>query len=115
MIIYRGSIPPLNQTVFKPTAREPRIGFACDLFKNHKTVLKAHFGTYMEGTKTYYFAQMTPMSDDTYYAVGPNWSTLTKLYTIPGANLYSCDPNIKYPGASQFVLGVEQVLGRTFR
>jgi len=109
--IYRGSIPPLHQTVFKPTAWEPRIGLAWDLFKNHKTVLKAHYGLYMEGTKTYYFAQMTPMSDDTYYAVGPNWSSLTELYTIPGADLYSCDPKIKYPGASQFVLGVEQVLG----
>jgi len=112
--IYRGSIPPMKQTVYTPTGWEPRVGFVWDLFKDHKTVLKAHYGRYLEGTKTYAIAQMTPGLSDTYYTVGPNWSSLTELYTIPAANLYSIDPNIKQPGANQFVLGLEQALGKNF-
>jgi len=60
----QGSIPPLTSgdtTVYKPTGFEPRIGLVWDILRNHKTLLKAHYGRYFEGTKTYNFAQMTPM------------------------------------------------------
>jgi hypothetical protein len=113
--IYRGQIPDLKQadkTVYKPTGIEPRLGFAWDVLKNHKTVLKAHYGRYYEGTKTYYIANMTPMSDMIFYSVGPNWSSLTELFRIPGIDLYSIDPNIKHPSMDSVVAGVEQVLGR---
>lgn len=115
--VYRGSVPDLKQadkTVYKPTAFEPRIGFVWDIFKDHKTLLKAHYGRYNEATKTYNFAQMTPMSDTVYYTVGPNWSTIKELYTIPGKDLYTIDPNIKHPSSNQVVVGVEHVLGRDF-
>jgi hypothetical protein len=115
--IFRGSIPPLksgDKTVYKPTGFEPRLGFVWDILKTHKTLLKAHYGRYFEGTKTYNFAQMTPMSDDTYYTVGPDWSTLTELFTIPGVDLYTMDPDIKHPAADQFVLGLEQELAKNF-
>ena len=82
--MIRGSVPDLPQadkTVYKPTGFEPRIGFVWDILKTHNTLLKAHYGRYMEGTKTYNFAQMTPMSDTTWYSVGPNWSSLNFLYT----------------------------------
>ena len=113
--IYRGSIPDLPQsdkTVYKPTGLEPRLGFVWDIFKTHNTVLKAHYGRYYEGTKTYYIDKMTPASDLIYYSVGPNWSSLTPLYTIPGQDLYSIDPNIKQPSMDQIVAGVEQVIAK---
>jgi hypothetical protein len=110
---YRGRVPDLNdRTVFKTTSLEPRIGFAWDLFKSHKTVLKGHFGRYFENMKTYYINEMTPMPDNIYYNVGPNWSSLTEWFRTPGMNNRSVDPDIKLPSMDQFVGGLEQVLGR---
>lgn len=113
--IYRGSIPDLqDKLVYTPTALEPRIGFVWDIFKTHKTVLKAHYGRYYEGTKCYYIARLTPKPDQTWYSVGPDWSSLTPLYTVSGASLYSMDPETKAPSMDQVVAGVEQVIGKDF-
>jgi len=110
-LIY-GSIPDLNRTVFKPKNLEPRIGLVWDIAKDHKTIIKAHYGKYFEGTKTYYFARMQPSGDTITYSVGPNWSTLTELYRIPGESLVSIDPDSKHPSMDQVVAGIEQVLGK---
>ncbi len=109
--IYRGRIPDINQTVFKPTGLEPRIGFVWDLFDSHTTVLKGHFGRYYENMKSYYIASMTPAHDDIYYSV-PEWNKLIEMFRIPGQNNHSVDPNIKMPSMDQFVVGLEQVLGK---
>ncbi|MBN1224884.1 MAG: hypothetical protein JXB23_16670, partial [Candidatus Aminicenantes bacterium] len=109
--IYRGSIPALNETVYKPEGFEPRIGFAWDIFKTHKTVLKGHYGRFYEVTKAYYISSMEPSSDTIYYRV-PEYGTLNYWYTVPGEDLYSIDPNIKHPSMDQFTAGVEQVVGQ---
>jgi len=109
--VIRGSIPDLKQTVYKPEFFDPRFGFTWDIFKDHKTVLKAHYGMYHEGTKTYYFSMLTPMSDIKYYLV-PEWGTLIDWFTIPGENLYSIDPNIKHPSMHMVVVGLEKVIGK---
>ncbi len=109
---YRGRVPDLSdRTVFKTTSLEPRIGFAWDFLQSHKTVLKGHFGRYFENMKTYYINEMTPMPDNIYYLVGPNWSSLTEWFRTAGNNNRSVDPNIKLPSMDQFVGGLEQVLG----
>jgi hypothetical protein len=111
--IIRGSVPDLGQTVYTPAPLvEPRIGFVWDIFKDHKTVLKGHFGRYYEGPKAWYYANMTPQPDTVLYFVGPNWSSLTEFLRIPGANLYSIDPDIKHPSMDQLVIGLEKVLGK---
>jgi len=112
--IYRGQVPDLGKTVYKPENFEPRVGFVWDVFKDHNTALKAHFGRYNESSKTYYFASMTPMSDQTYYFVSSNWESISEWYTIPGEDLYTIDPNIKHPSMDQLVAGVERVLGKDF-
>lgn len=112
--IIRGTIPDADgsyKAVYKPTGVGPRIGFIWDVFKNHKTAVKAHYGRYQEGTKTYNFAQASAEADDIYYSVGPNWVGLTELYRIKPDNLYSIDPNIKHPSMDQFAAGIEHVLG----
>ncbi len=109
--IYRGSIPDMG-TLYKPEALEPRIGFAWDVFKSHKTVLKAHFGRYNEVTKSYYISQAKQsLSDMIYYSV-PEWGTLIELYRIPAVNRFEVDPHIKHPSMDQFTAGVEQVIGQ---
>ena len=110
--IYRGQVPDLGQTVYKPENLEPRLGFAWDVFKDHNTVFKGHFGRYNESSKTYYFASMTPSSDQTYYNVSDNWESISEWYTIPGIDLYSIDPDIKHPSMDQLVAGIERVLGQ---
>jgi hypothetical protein len=52
------------------------------------------------------------MADSTYYSVLPNWAGISELYTIPGTDLYSIDPDIKHPSMDQLVAGVERVLGK---
>ena len=110
--LIRGSIPDLRQTVYKPENLEPRIGVVWDVSKNHMTVVKVHYGRYYEGTKSYYFSNLQPSPDTVNYSVGPNWSSLTELYRISGASLYSIDPDIKHPSMDQVVAGVERVLGK---
>lgn len=109
--IYRGAVPGIG-TVYKPINFEPRIGFTWDIFRNQKTVFKAHFGRYNEDTKTYYMSRAKQsMSDRIYYSV-PQWGTLVELYRIPAVNQYSVDPKIRHPYAYQITAGIEQVLGK---
>jgi hypothetical protein len=111
--MMRAIVPDLSQdSVYSPKNFEPRLGFAWDISKDHKTVVKAHYGRYFEGSKTYFFGELTPMTDTIWYSVGPNWSTLTELFRISGASLFSMDPNTKHPSMDQVVAGVERVLGK---
>lgn len=110
--MIRGSVPDLKRTVYKPNNLEPRVGLVWDIAKDHKTVVKAHYGRYFEGSKSYYFSNLQPNPDSVSYSVGPNWSSLTETYRESGASLYSIDPNIKHPSMDQVVAGVERVLGR---
>ncbi|MBN1223262.1 MAG: TonB-dependent receptor, partial [Candidatus Aminicenantes bacterium] len=90
---------------------EPRIGLSWDILGTHKTVLKAHYGRFMENVKAYYISSLEPSSDEEWYLV-PEWGTLIPWYTTPGEDLYSIDPNIKHPDMHQITAGVEQVIGQ---
>jgi hypothetical protein len=108
----RGSIPELNETVYKPSLGiEPRLGFTWDITGNQKTVLKVHVGRYYEGIKAYYFWSTTPARPIDYFHVSPD-GTLTPWYTVGGVDLYTVDPNIRSPYMNQAVAGLEQVLGK---
>ena len=109
--MIRGSIPDLGRTVYSPNNLEPRIGLVWDLDRSHRTAVKLHYGKYNEGTKSYYFSNLQPSPDTIYYSVGPNWGSMTELYRIPGASLYSIDPDTKHPSMDQVVAGVERILG----
>jgi hypothetical protein len=110
--VARGTVPGIDETVWKPhMGLEPRIGLVWDITKKQKTVLKAHFGKYYEGTRSYNFWNLTPQGDTIYYLT-PEFGTLNYWYTQYGANLYSVDPKIKNPSMNQAVLGIEQVLGK---
>jgi len=111
---YKGILPDTGENVFNPTSWEPRIGFAWDIFNDHKTVLKAHYGRYNEGTKAYYIFRLNPARDDyVYYAVGPNWETMTEKFRIKqeGTSAYVIDPETKQPWMSQLTAGIERVVG----
>jgi hypothetical protein len=109
--MIRGSIPDLNQTVYTPNNLEPRIGVVWDIAKDHKTVVKFHYGRYFEGSKSYYFSNLQPSADTINYSVAADWS-LTETYRIPGDSLYSIDPDTKHPSMDQVVGGIERVLSK---
>lgn len=111
--IYRGEVPGLG-VVYKPTALEPRFGITWDIFKDHKTVFKAHIGRYNENTKTYYISRAKQAMSDTIIYYVPAWGTLIELYRIPAVNQYTVDPDIRHPYMDQITFGIERVLAKDF-
>jgi len=108
----RGKVPGIDETVWKPhQGLEPRIGVVWDISGRQTTVLKAHFGKYYEGTRSYNYWNLTPQGDQIWYQT-PEFGVLNYWYTVYGQNLYSVDPNIKVPSMNQAVLGLEQILGK---
>jgi outer membrane receptor protein involved in Fe transport len=112
--IYRGYLKHLDKTVIKASDFLPRIGFTWDIFGDHKTALKAHYGKYNERLLLGYFEDMdTGYDDNVTYLVLPT-GDLVELSRIPLAKLtaeiYSIDPNIKQPTMHEFTAGIDREL-----
>lgn len=106
--IYRGYLKSLGTTPFKTAAFVPRIGFAWDLFGDHTTALKAHYGIYAEKMKTNLFnAASSGISDWVQYEVMPDGS-LAEVYRVSRANPATVDPDVKIPQVHQFTFGIER-------
>jgi outer membrane receptor protein involved in Fe transport len=60
---YRGSLKGIG-TVFTPKmALAPRIGITYDLFDDHSTTIKAHYGRMFENIISAYYTKLAPVSD----------------------------------------------------
>jgi hypothetical protein len=110
----RGLSPALDKKVYDTKSVGPRIGFAYNLTKDNKTVLKGFYGQYYEGASAEYYIKALPGVSD--YVVFDN-STGT-----PGAEIdrsvtpvYNTDPNVKHPKVEEFTLGFERALSNDFR
>jgi hypothetical protein len=111
--VARGKVPGISETVWKPhMGLEPRLGLVWDITGKQSTVLKANFGKYYDGTRSYNFWNLTPQTNTENYLWNPATSSYDFWYTQFGANLYEVDPNVKNPSMNQAVLGIEQVLGK---
>ena len=110
--MYRGSLPHLqDEAFFKPkNTLEFRLGLAFDVFGDHTTAIKAHYGRYHDDIKTHSFNKAEPsyedyvwwqvLEDDSKYEVyRENYSTESKM-----------DPNISIPYSDQFTFGFERTL-----
>ena len=110
--IYRGSLPNLGDTtVFKPNSPwEPRIGLSWDVFGNHKTAIKLHYGRFIDSLKTNYFINADTGSEDwVMYLVLPD-KTKTELYRVKTSYPAAVDPKIRMPYSDQFTFGFEQTV-----
>lgn len=110
---YRGRLKGMG-TVFTPKmAFAPRIGVTYDLFADHSTTIKAHYGRMFENILSSYYTMLAPVSDYISYS----WNSDTQTYdedwrSVWDPNKYSLDPNISLPYVDQFTVGIERELAK---
>jgi hypothetical protein len=107
---YRGSTADRG-TVFSTQALSPRIGLAWELGRDHKTVLRAHYGHYHDGIYVQSFsflntAGLNPII--TARVDGPNRFTEINRSTLPSN--FAIDDDLVHPYTEQFLVGVEREL-----
>ena len=114
LTLDRGKTPTAG-SVFNTTPVSPRFGIAWDATRDHKTVLRAHYGRYHEafGTIEYQFTDTSRQTVQiTARVLGPNnYQELTRF--TPAGNQF-VDENIKQPHMDQFLVGVERELFTDF-
>jgi len=108
---YKGTLPNVPDVVFKPkNSWEPRIGLTWDLFGDHTTAIKAHFGRYLDSIKTgLYQGADSSTGDWVMYYVAPD-TTKYEVYREVFSNPTDIDPNIRMPHSDQFALSIERTL-----
>lgn len=109
--MYRGYLPHLqDEAFFKPkNALEFRLGLTFDVFGDHTTAIKAHYGRFHETFKTYYFNRAEPDYEDwVSYEITPA-GTKYEIYR-EGYTGIEIDPDISMPYSDQFTFGIEREL-----
>ena len=110
--MQRGYLSNLQDAAFyKPKSPfEFRFGLTFDVFGDHTTALKAHYGRFHDSFKTWFFNTADPGIKDrvTYELLedGTKVETFRNRLSLPT----SCDPNIRIPYSDQFTLGLERTL-----
>jgi outer membrane receptor protein involved in Fe transport len=110
--MYRGYLPHLqDEAFFKPkNALEFRLGLTFDVFGDHTTAIKAHYGRYHDDIKMNYFNKAEPSYEDYVW-----WQVLEdgskyEVYRENYATESKMDPNISIPYSDQFTFGFERTL-----
>ena len=107
---------PGNQ--YKTTGFAPRIGFSYDLFGDHTTALKAHYGRYYEGLYFVSFYAVPSNNADVvgYKWVDENWVEMWRQEgSLPdGTTPTSFDSDMTHPSLEQFTLGITREVARDF-
>ena len=107
---YRGYLTTLDATLFKANALAPRIGLAWDVFGDHKTVLKAHYGRYIDKFVLNDFSGASgAQGDSVMWEVMPDGTKVERERTTY-SNPTEIDSKLKYPCLDQFTLGGEREL-----
>jgi len=109
--MMRGNVKDISEAVYKTSRFSPRLGFAWDIFGDHTTVFKAHYGQYTEAMFSRIHNRLNPsdhFSDFVgYEQVGGVWQ---EMWTISPEQLYRLADDIKHPYLDQFSVGIEREL-----
>jgi len=106
---YRGTLKTSDE-VFETSGFAPRIGITWDVFGDHKTALKAHYGRYYDKFITGLFDDASAGEEDfVAYLVMPDGSKV-EVWRDPYSNPTTINPDIKMPSLDQFSLGIEREL-----
>ena len=107
---YRSSLPDTTVRLYENHSLSPRLGAAWDLSRDHRTVVRAHYGHYNEGMFTALFDFLDPLA---------NAPTIVARVTGPGqfeevsrqsVTLSSTefDPHAGHMYAEEYVAGIER-------
>jgi hypothetical protein len=110
--MQRGYLPNLkDDAFFKPrNIIEPRIGLTFDIFGDHKTAFKAHYGRFHESFKTYFFNGADPSYNDWVMYEVLKDGTKVEVWRVPYASPSTMDPKIGVPYSDQFTVGLERTI-----
>lgn len=108
--MMRGSVKGISGAVYKTDRIAPRLGFAWDMFGDHKTVLKGHYGQYTEAMYTGVYDRLnlsSAWSDYVgYWYDGENW---IEFFRDEHQQVTLAD-NIKHPYMNQYTVAIEREL-----
>jgi hypothetical protein len=107
--VNRGSVPGAG-TVFRTMPISPRLGLAWDLAKDHRTVIRAHYGHYADPVYGSHFSFMDRTGihpDISADVIGPNQFIETSREDFAE---FSLAPTIAQPYVRETVLGLERQL-----
>ncbi len=100
-------------TVFRTNPVDPRIGVAWDTGRDHRTVVRLHFGRYHEAMLTANFslvdaAGKPPLT--TALVTGPGPNDFVPISVDTSTDHFGLDPNISQAYFDQYVAGMERQL-----
>jgi len=110
--MQRGYLPNLQKGAFwKPRNYiEPRIGLTFDIFGDHTTAFKAHYGRFHESFKTWYFNGVDPGYQDWVGYEVLEDGTKFELWRVPYSKPAAMDSNIGIPYSDQVTVGLERTI-----
>jgi len=121
----RGDLPrSFDKAPFRPKLGiAPRFGISFDIFGDHSTVFKAHYGRYYHQMRDLMYTPWEPQGPYQEYVWGPvmeDWEglepgTIGEQWVLDFEDPwepYTIDPDLKFPYMRQFVLGIERELGK---
>jgi outer membrane receptor protein involved in Fe transport len=109
--ISRGKLADVTGTPYSPKPSiAPRIGFTFDVFGDHSTAFKGHWGRYYESAYVdTYFKLSSNISDFVgYYYDGADW--VEDFRIEGGTSQYTIDPDLKQSYMDQLTFGIEREL-----
>jgi hypothetical protein len=131
---WKGNIKGIGK-VFEPKIGiAPRIGFTFDIFGDHSTALKAHYGKYYHGLMGMFYLHLAPTGTERFWV----WGDVANMWAEeefdetgewpedypypeddyvlfsedPWEQEYTVDPDLRMAYMNQFVFGIEREIFR---
>jgi len=105
---WRGYLPSFDpEPAFAPKMGiAPRLGITYDVFGDHSTALKAHYGKYYHGLMGMFYLHLEPQGtySEWFYEDG-DW---VLDFEDPWVDKYKVDENLKMAYMNQYVIGIER-------
>jgi len=111
--MMRGYVKGKSGSVYSANRIAPRFGFAWDIFGDHKTVLKGHFGRFTEAMYTGVHDRLNLLSAYSDFVGWYEWPPgsgqwVENWRVVPQETLLA--DNVKHPYMDQYTIGIEREL-----